>query len=187
MTYWVFLFVKTKFPMIRPKASGLQKQDTVVKQRQKTSVSQITPQTVSIELRLVYPLTACTRPVITLSTQRCGTSSRSFRQTLCHTMSVRVHADSRGAITPRTRPVHRKIKTMLYRHYRGKIFQCCSWQHSQYCQRMHFNTDAQNSPLWPWMHTLPSAWARKVKEQSIPSVSKSWENRKEKENVMSQF
>lgn len=29
-------------------------------------------------------------------------------------MSVRLHADSRGAITPRTRPVHRKSKTMLY-------------------------------------------------------------------------
>lgn len=42
----------------------------------------------------LYPDTACTRPVITLSMQRCGTSSRSFRQTLCHTMSVRVHADS---------------------------------------------------------------------------------------------
>lgn len=72
-------------------------------------------------LRLLYPLTACTRPVITLSMQRCGTSSRSFRQTLCHTMSVRLHADSRGAITPRTRPVHRKSKTMLSRHYRKKI------------------------------------------------------------------
>lgn len=58
-----------------------------------------------------YLLTVCTSPASTLSMQRCGTSSSSFQQTLCHTMSERVQMESRGAISLNTRAAERITKT----------------------------------------------------------------------------
>lgn len=57
-------------------------------------------------------LTVCTSPASTLSMQRCGTSSSSFQQTLCHTMSERVQVDSRGAISLNTRAAEKITKTI---------------------------------------------------------------------------
>lgn len=59
-----------------------------------------------------YLLTVCTSPASTLSMQRCGTSSSSFQQTLCHTMSERVQMDSRGAISLNTRAAEKITKTI---------------------------------------------------------------------------
>lgn len=110
MMNWAFLFVNTKFPIIRPKDSGLKNDTGSLGHYTQWNQQNMLSVSYGLHHHRSYPLTACTNPVNTLSIQHWGTFSSSFQQTLCQIMSERVEADKRGAITARTTAVKTQNK-----------------------------------------------------------------------------
>lgn len=180
----VFLLVKTRFPRIRPKTSGLQKQKTGVKQRRKTLVSQNTVQTVRILASLPgysqhktsdHALHAALwnvlkkLPANSLPYHVCAGARRQPRSHHSQNEACIQKDGKRFIRYYREKKITHGLKVCMItseailtetksKQTKQPMFNLLSLLHKMLCNlvQLIFYHKAQNSPLWPWMHTLPS-------------------------------